>query len=400
MDALVRHKRRRRRGQIRGTEQLVDSPAMNCRYDKGMPEEREHKSGGAWEAFNESNPLVVPAIWTAFSHLTERVQRVEDGQGDLKGVVSLLLLGALNDADSILTLCCYNKIIGAHQLLRPVYEKVLVAKYLKKNPTEVEHFLDFDAIHWTKVLDRIKVPGLQMSPESAANLKARNDDARKKFRQEKCKTCKRTPQHSWTAKDTDTLAEEVGLADRYVFCFLEPTLLLHCTWFGLRPLYSRDPSIRLPAILEAVHVLLITGVMLHEELYDAGTQSSTETGEVYAAWRTAWRGPLALGENSTSHETYRPGGIHRWKFRFGLTHHLHKNAPTPHRRLTAPFLCARGMTHRQIPAATTTLPSQFACRILRRRRAHRRHFRERLLHGSGSRAHRRAKMRVVANTAE
>src|SRR5712691_1259006 len=98
-----------------------------------MLEEPEHKSRGAWEAFNESNPQVVPAIWTAFRHLTERVQRVEDGQGDLKGVVSLLLFGALNDVDSILTLCCYNKIIGAHQLLRAVYEKVLVAKYLKKN---------------------------------------------------------------------------------------------------------------------------------------------------------------------------------------------------------------------------------------------------------------------------
>lgn len=265
-----------------------------------MLEEREHTSRVAWEAFNESNPLVVPAIWTAFRHLTERVQRVEDEQGDLKGVVSLLLIGALNDIDSILTLCRYNKIIGGHQLLRAAFEKVLVAKYLKKNPTEVGNFLDFDAIHWTKVLDRIKEPGRQMNPESAANLKARNDDARKRFRQEKCTTCGRTPPHTWTAKDTETLAKEVDLADRYVFCFLEPTLLLHCTWFGLRPLYSQDPSIRLPAILEAVHILLIIGVMLHQELYDEGQQCGADPGEVYAAWRTAWRASLALGENPAS----------------------------------------------------------------------------------------------------
>src|ERR1017187_967148 len=265
-----------------------------------MPEEPEHMGRGAWEAFNESNPHVVPAIWTAYRHLAGRVQRVEDGQGDLKGVASILLIGALTDVDSILTLCCHNILIGAHQLLRAVYEKVLVAKYLKKNPTEVENFLDFDAIHWTKVLDRIKEPGLQMNPESAANLKARNDDARKKFRQEKCKTCGRTPPHAWTAKDTETLAKEVDLADRYVLCFLEPTLLLHCTWFGLRPLYSGDPSIRLPAILEAVHVLLIIGGMLHQELYDEGEQCGAETGEVYAAWRAAWQGSLALGETPTS----------------------------------------------------------------------------------------------------
>jgi hypothetical protein len=265
-----------------------------------MPEEPEHKSGRAWEAFNESNPQVIPAIRTAFRHLTERVQRVEDSQSDLKGVSSILLIGALNDVDSILTLCCHNKIIGAHQLLRAVYEKVLVAKYLKKNPTEVEDFLDFDAINWTKVMARIKEPRPQMSPESAANLKARNDDARKKFRQEKCKTCGRTPPHTWTAKDTDTLAKEVDLANRYAFCFLEPTLLLHCTWFGLRPLYAQDASIRLPAILEAVHVLLITGVILHQELYEEGEQYRAETGEVCAALRTAWRGSLAVGENPTS----------------------------------------------------------------------------------------------------
>jgi len=255
-----------------------------------MPEEAEQKSRGAGEAFNESNPQVVPAIWTAFRHLTERLQRVEDDQGDLKGVVSILLIGALNDVDSILTLCRHNKVIGAHQLLRALFEKVLDAKYLKKNPAEVEHFLDFDAIHWTKVLDRIKATGLQMSPESAANLKARNAEARKKFRQEKCKACGRTPQLSWTAKDTETLAREVGMVDRYLFCFIEPTHLLHCTWYGLRPLYNQDSSIRLAAILEAVHVLLITGVMLHQELHDKGAACSAETGEVYAAWRTAWRG--------------------------------------------------------------------------------------------------------------
>src|ERR1017187_6339893 len=245
-----------------------------------MPEKPEDKSSGAWKAFNESRPKVVPAIWSAFRHLTERVQRVEDGEEDLKGVVSILLIGALHDVDSILTLCCANKVIGAHQLLRGLYEKVVVAKYLKKNPTEVENFLDFDAIHWTKVMDRIKATGLLMNPESAANLKTRNDEARKKFRQEKCKMCKRAPQLSWTAKDTERLAEDADLADRYAFCFIEPTLLLHCTWYGLRSLYNQDPSIRLPAILEAVHVLLIMGVMLHAELYDQGAPDHTETGEV------------------------------------------------------------------------------------------------------------------------
>jgi hypothetical protein len=265
-----------------------------------MREEPDQDGSRAWESFNESNPQVIPAIGTAFKHLTERVQQVEDGQGDLKGVVSLLLIGARQDIDSVLTLCRYNKIIGAHQLLRGLYEKALVAKYLKQNPAELENFLDFDAIHWTKVLDRIKAStGIQMmNPESVANLKARNDEARKKFRQEKCKACGRTPQLTWTAKDTETLAKEVDLADRYVFCFIEPTQLLHCTWYGLRPLYSRDDSIRLPAILEAVHVLLIIGIMLHQELYDEGKSQDDATGEVYAAWRKAWLDSKQAGDKN------------------------------------------------------------------------------------------------------
>jgi hypothetical protein len=254
-----------------------------------MKKEAQRESGGAWEAFSEANPKVISAIKKAFTHLTKRVQRVEDDQSDLKAVVSILLVGALNDADSILTLCAHNKVIGAHQLLRALFEKVLVAKYLNKNPTEVESFLDFDAIHWTKVMERINTTGLQMDPESAANLKARNDEARKKFRQDKCETCRRRPQLSWTVRDTENFSKEVDLAGRYMFCFTEPTLLLHCTWYGLRTLYQQDPSIRLPAILEAVHVLLILAVMLHQELHDDGAQPSAETGEVYAAWRTAWQ---------------------------------------------------------------------------------------------------------------
>jgi hypothetical protein len=253
-----------------------------------MPEQPEDNNGSAWESFKNSNPKAIPAIEMAYKHLAERVQRIEDGPGDLKGVVSMLLIGALCDADSILTLSCKNKIVGAHQLLRGLYEKVLIAKYLKTNPDKVEDFLDFDAIHWTKIMDRMKaVTGLGMNPTSAENLKTRNDEARKKFRQEKCKACGRMPQISWTPKDTETLAKEVDLADRYAFCFVEPTLLLHCTWFGLRPLYNQDSAIRLPAILEAVHVLLVIGIMLHLELYDEGAPSDA-TGEVFDAWRKAW----------------------------------------------------------------------------------------------------------------
>src|SRR5712691_5271155 len=126
--------------------------------------QEQDQSNRSWETFEKSNPETVPAIGMAFKHLTERVQRIEDDQADLKGVVSLLLIGALNDVDSVLTLCCHNKIVGAHQLLRALYEKLVVAKYLAKNPSEVENFLDFDTIHWAKVLDRIKAStGLQMT---------------------------------------------------------------------------------------------------------------------------------------------------------------------------------------------------------------------------------------------
>jgi hypothetical protein len=208
---------------------------------------------------HRSEPEIVPSMWLAWKHLGERVQRVEDGQSDMQGVVSMLLIGALEDADRILTLCSKNKIIGANQILRSMYETIIVAKYLKANPGEVENFLDFDAIHWAKMMDRIKATtGKEMDATSAENLKTRNQEARKRFRQDKCRECGRIPQLAWTPKDTDTLAKEVGLEGRYVLCFLEPTLLLHCTWWGMRPLYQGDFSVRLAAILEAVHALSVS----------------------------------------------------------------------------------------------------------------------------------------------
>lgn len=242
-----------------------------------------------WAAFVRVYPLVLPAITKGFEHLSSRLQTVEDKQGDLRGVVSVLLVAALRDMDSILTLGCHNKIIGAHQLFRSLFEKIVVAKYLTKNPLEVENFLDFDAIHWTRTMDRIKgITGLEMSAESAANLRARNEQARKKFRQSKCPSCNRVPQLSWTAKDTETLAKEIGLGDRYLFCFLEPTQLLHCTWYGMSNFGLQDSQTRLSAILEALHVLLITAIMLHEELYGPAGSPNEETSLVYLEWRQAW----------------------------------------------------------------------------------------------------------------
>jgi hypothetical protein len=38
----------------------------------------------------------------------------------------------------------------------------------------------------------------------------------------------------------------------------------------------------------------------HQELYDEGEQCGAETGEVYAAWRRAWLGSLALEGKPTS----------------------------------------------------------------------------------------------------
>lgn len=253
-----------------------------------MQEGSDDRRIGVWETFIDAHPQVVPAISTAFNHLTERVRRVE--QGDLKGVVSMLLIGVRQDATSIMTLCSHSNVIGAHQLLRCLFEKVVVALYLKTNPAQLEDFLDFDAIHWTRVLDRIKAnTGIEMGdPESAASLKDRNDRARKKFRQEKCKECKRPGQLAWTAKDTETMAREVGLADQYLFCFTEPTHLLHCTFYGVRPHSQQDDAIRLPAILGAVHVFLILAITLHYELYDPGVPRSESAASVYAAWRDAW----------------------------------------------------------------------------------------------------------------
>jgi len=254
-----------------------------------MNEGTEAHQAGAWATFCESNPRFQQVIGKAYQHLVDRLQRVPAEPDDLTSVLFMLLAGICADCDNILTLCRFNKSIGAHQLLRSLYEKLVVATYLNQNPAEVENFLEFNAIHWSKVLTRISNQfGLVMSDESTANLNARTQDAKKKFRQQKCPMCKRIPQLSWTAKDTETLAKEVGLERDYLHCYLEATQLLHCTYYGVTAQLRHDDG-RLPATLEAVHKHLIRAIMLHIERFGDDQQSSIgTTAEVFQEWREVW----------------------------------------------------------------------------------------------------------------
>jgi len=165
--------------------------------------------------------------------------------------------------------------------------------------------LAFNAIHWSRVLTRIEEGyGLKMSDDSVAKLKDMTETAKKQFRQEKCPTCKRAPQMSWTQLDTETLSRKVGLEDQYLFCFLEPTQLLHCTYYGASATISAKRDIRLPAILEATHRLLIVAIGVHGRRFSGDLEPTAEAAEVYSEWRQVWE-PQAgnSGETSRSKES-------------------------------------------------------------------------------------------------
>lgn len=109
-----------------------------------------------WERWIERNPSFVPSFQRAFRHLAERGLTHLDENNTSDVVISQLLIGALDDFDAVMTLCSSSRILAAHKLLRSLFERIVTAKYLSENPSEVENFVEFNALHWNNVLTRIK----------------------------------------------------------------------------------------------------------------------------------------------------------------------------------------------------------------------------------------------------
>lgn len=153
----------------------------------------------------------------------------------------------LDDFAELITLSGNGRGIGAYKILRGMYERLVTAAYIAKNPSEALPFVEDDAIKKWKLWQQ----GLEVTPdlkdsiskEKADALEAEYKRVKAKHKESICKTCGQPKtQEAWTRVDLASMAKQtdINLSALYGACYLTPTFHSHATGFGLDARFRED----------------------------------------------------------------------------------------------------------------------------------------------------------------
>jgi hypothetical protein len=155
-------------------------------------------------------------------------------------VVFYLGRAAADDFGELVILCGNGRGIGAYKILRGMYERIVAAAFIAKNPSEARPFLAHSDVQRGKLWKRLTeiMPEIKnrYTAEQIQDLLDRHQRAQAKLKSEYCKTCKQPiTQEEWTRISLDTMAQKAdfNLAVRYADCYLLPTFHSHATAFSL-----------------------------------------------------------------------------------------------------------------------------------------------------------------------
>jgi uncharacterized protein DUF5677 len=171
---------------------------------------------GNWQAqdeFRRAHAVFIeqmPRLWDTINAVVKPVHDKDLTWHD--AIVLSLARMAFEDFRQILLLCANGETTGGMKILRGMFERVVAARYLDKNPEETEAFINFFPVSRYKEA----FAGRDFfSEEDLAKLKAERDEVIGQFQiSERCKHCKKEqkrPNHTWTRVDIPRMAELAGV---------------------------------------------------------------------------------------------------------------------------------------------------------------------------------------------
>jgi Family of unknown function (DUF5677) len=183
---------------MQGPISNADEP-LSARY--GYPEE--------WAAFSQNHQEflkrftnIEKAIEVAFfriHHTTQPIEKMIYFQGRL----------IVEEFMEILLLCGNGYGIGAHKLVRGMYERAVSARYLMEHPDEVDNFVDFHRVSDHKFLMAAEQSTGRtiFKPEHAKKIEEDYESVKGQFMIPDCKVCGTTRMnHTWSKVDIVTMA--------------------------------------------------------------------------------------------------------------------------------------------------------------------------------------------------
>jgi hypothetical protein len=174
------------------------------------------------------------------TQVTEADKIADEERRMAQVVVFYLGRAAADDFGEVIILAGNGRGIGAHKILRGMYERVVTAAFIAKNPSEAHIFLSHSFIEREKLLNRLKeiLPDIkdERTPEQIREFEVECEEAKAKLKASICNKCKQPiTQKQWTRVNLETMAQQAdaSLGLSYAYCYLLPTFHSHATAFGL-----------------------------------------------------------------------------------------------------------------------------------------------------------------------
>jgi hypothetical protein len=209
-----------------------------------------------------------------------------------------------DDFGELVTLVGNGRGIGAYKILRGMYERLVTATFIAKNPSESRPFVEDDAIKRWKLWQQ----AFEVMPDLADTLpkqeiQALEDEYRRvraKRAESNCSKCGQPKtQEAWTRVDLASMARkaDVDLSKLYGACYLMPTFHSHATGFGVGTRFQRTADGRTsyretsePEASQAIalaHTLLLKHLGLQDEYFKLGLEK--EIQERIDAYPQIWK---------------------------------------------------------------------------------------------------------------
>jgi hypothetical protein len=236
-------------------------------------------------AWRPSFPSLIAKWRRAIALLSLSTQVTDD---DLVGqLIITFMTTSVIDVDDLMLLTVHNKHVGAHKILRAIFERVVTLKYIAENPGEAERFMDYDAIDCAQVLDGIQATiGITLEEPALSRMRNAAAKARKKYRSEPCLECGMRKQTSWTKLSNKDMAARTDLGHMYFHAFLTSSKLIHPTYWGTREAISKESPIY--NTMNYLHELMVQLILLHRRHFvkgrDITPMMSAAVGDFLAIW--------------------------------------------------------------------------------------------------------------------
>ncbi len=153
--------------------------------------------------------------------------------------------GSYEDFKEIVILLTAGKECGAIKIVRALFEKVVTATYLSKNPAKAEDFLKYDDINKHKLLYHMseEIKSRLVDPQVVATTTFRYRQSKPRFTRQRGK--REQVMLTWTEKHMPELAAECDdvLASTYGAAFTLPTYYVHASATDVLGRYAASGSL-------------------------------------------------------------------------------------------------------------------------------------------------------------